>query len=65
MCEVTLLLGVAETVSESQLAASRVICDAFSNFSLSLKSKRRWVLWDLGINWPFDLDQPPFPASIL
>lgn len=41
MCEVAVLLGLAETVSESQLAASRMIGDAFSSFLLSLKSVGR------------------------
>ena len=32
MCEITVLLALAETVSEPQLAASRVVGDAFSSF---------------------------------
>lgn len=54
MCEITLLSGLAEIISEPQLAAFRVIGDVFSSFLLALKSVGRWVPWDSGMNWPFD-----------
>lgn len=62
MCEVTVLLGLAETVSESQLAVSRVIGGAFSSFLLVLKSVGRWLLWDSGVNWLFDFIPASFPS---
>lgn len=45
MCEITVLLGLAETISEPQLAASRVIGDAFSSFCWL---SNRWVDGYLG-----------------
>lgn len=62
MCEVTVLLSLAETISEPQLAVFRVTGDASSCFSLVLKSVGRGVLWDSGLNWPLDFMPDSLPA---
>lgn len=63
MCEVTVYLAQQrETVSESPLAASRVISEAFSDFMLALKSVDRRLLWIPGLNWTFDFTQASSPS---
>lgn len=62
MCVRLLFIWLStETVSDGPLAASRVIGEAFSNSSLAFKSVGRWVLWDSGMNWPFDFIPVSFP----